>query len=73
MDMSNVPYEDVGEDFRAAQGAIYADRMMLTPLVGDRKCWLLAAYPSELRPEVMMCSNQLKAILMTTYGQLVVG
>jgi hypothetical protein len=37
MDMSNVPSEDVGEDFRAAQGAIYANRMMLTPLVGDRR------------------------------------
>jgi hypothetical protein len=48
MDLTNTPYNDIAESFRAAQGSIYADRMSLTPLAGDRRAWLLAAYPTEI-------------------------
>lgn len=48
MSLTNTPYEDINEDFLVAQSAIYADRMLLTPLAGDRRGWLLVAYPSAI-------------------------
>jgi len=52
MSLTNTPYGDINEDFLVAQSAIYADQMLLTPLVGDRRGWLLAAYPSVVRADV---------------------
>lgn len=52
MQLEDTPYNDVGEDFRLAQGAIYSKKMSLTPLAGDRKRWLLAAYPTSIRPKI---------------------
>ena len=52
MSLANTPYEEINEDFLVAQSAIYADQMLLTPLVGDRRGWLLAAYPSTIRTDV---------------------
>jgi len=52
MTLTNTPYGDINEDFLVAQSAIYADQMLLTPLVGDRRGWLLAAYPSVFRADV---------------------
>ncbi|MDQ3765309.1 MAG: hypothetical protein M3460_28695 [Actinomycetota bacterium] len=52
MNLTNTPYWDINEDFLIAQSAIYADRMLLTPLTGDRRGWLLAAYPSVIRTDV---------------------
>ncbi|MGH3938115.1 MAG: hypothetical protein ACRDTG_05695 [Pseudonocardiaceae bacterium] len=52
MSLRSTPYSDINEDFLVAQTAIYADRMLLTPLVGDRRGWLLAAYPSVIRTEL---------------------
>jgi hypothetical protein len=58
MDLTNTPYNDIAESFRAAQGSIYADRMSLTPLAGDRRAWLIAAYPTEIKTDI---SNVLDA------------
>lgn len=47
MSLSSTPYEEINKDFLLAQGAIYADQMLLSPLAGsDRHGWLLAAYPA---------------------------
>lgn len=52
MSLTNTPYRDINEDFLVAQSAIYADRMLLTPLAGDRRGWLLAAYPAAIQTDV---------------------
>ncbi len=46
MCMQKTPYEEVAQDFLLGQTAIYDSDMLLTPLVGDERGWLLAAHPS---------------------------
>ncbi|WP_394841920.1 serine/threonine protein kinase [Pendulispora brunnea] len=45
MSMQKTPYEEVAQDFLVGQSAIYESEMLLTPLVGDHRGWLLAAHP----------------------------
>jgi len=52
MSLTDTPYREINEDFLVAQSSIYADRMLLTPLAGDRRGWLLAAYPSAIHTDV---------------------
>ncbi|GEM_PF-4693415 len=61
MTLTATPYEEVNADFLVAQGAIYADRMLLSPLAGDRRGWLLAAYPASADQHVHTVLAALKA------------
>ncbi len=63
MRLTNTPYGDINEDFLVAQSAIYADQMLLTPLAGDRRGWLLAAYPSAVRADVASVLDATRADL----------
>ncbi|WP_394831250.1 serine/threonine protein kinase [Pendulispora rubella] len=45
MSMQRTPYEEVAQDFLVGQSAIYESEMLLTPLAGDHRGWLLAAHP----------------------------
>lgn len=53
MSLAAAPYQDHAEDFQTSQGAIYEKEMALTPLVGDKRAFLLAAYPSAIKSEVV--------------------
>ncbi|WP_394822023.1 serine/threonine protein kinase [Pendulispora albinea] len=47
MTLQSTPYEDIAQDFLVGQTTIYEDKMLLTPLVGDDRGWLLAAHPPD--------------------------
>ena len=67
MSMQKTPYEEVAQDFLVGQSAIYESEMLLTPLVGDTRGWLLAAHPpsadvgSVLRAATPVLENHLRA------------
>lgn len=68
MNLANTPYEKINEDFLVAQSAIYADQMLLTPLAGDRRGWLLAAYPSAIRTDVANVLDAIQIDLKNYFG-----
>jgi hypothetical protein len=64
MSLSSTPYEEINKDFLLAQGAIYADQMLLSPLAGgDRHGWLLAAYPASVSASARTVIEQLRPML----------